>query len=462
MDVDPDTSFTTLVDVPLPARTRKNGTLFLHTFLTSKSHGDDWDAALRDRKTTYASTQVTQYIVPAQQTFNLIRDNKESTSSEKKDDANLDKPVTHLYSRIFINILDHREPLPKKNLPSDIAQILISPDGRRYLPVLHIDLLGSRLEDLVPVNKSTTTMSVTFIYAPISFGKLRLWLQFAGALQTLRHMGFTEKDADELKGLFSDTNIVLLCVTFVLLFDFLAFKNDIYFWRNRQDMVGLSSRTLVWRAFSQFVVFLYLMDENTSLLVVIPAAIGTIIELWKVTKAFRISIERPAGAVLPRLLFGTSLNREEAETEEYDSLSMKYLSYILYPLCVAGAVYSLLYTSHRSWYSWLVQSVVNGVYAFGFLFMLPQLFVNYKLKSVAHLPWRAFMYKAFNTFIDDIFAFIITMPTAHRVACFRDDIVFLIYLYQRWLYPVDKKRVNEFGSTGDETSTTDNIQKKDQ
>ena len=52
------------------------------------------------------------------------------------------------------------------------------------------------------------------------------------------------------------------------------------------------------------------------------------------------------------------------------------------------------------------------------------------------------MYKAFNTFIDDLFAFIITMPTAHRVACFRDDIVFLIYLYQRYLYPVDKSRID--------------------
>ena len=55
---------------------------------------------------------------------------------------------------------------------------------------------------------------------------------------------------------------------------------------------------------------------------------------------------------------------------------------------------------------------------------------------------RAFMYKAFNTFIDDLFAFIITMPTAHRVACFRDDVVFLIYLYQRYLYPVDPNRVD--------------------
>lgn len=87
--------------------------------------------------------------------------------------------------------------------------------------------------------------------------------------------------------------------------------------------------------------------------------------------------------------------------------------------------------------------MVNGVYAFGFLFMLPQLFINYKLKSVAALPWRAFMYKAFNTFIDDVFAFIITMPTAHRLACFRDDIVFVIYLYQRWLYPVDKSRLDD-------------------
>lgn len=32
--------------------------------------------------------------------------------------------------------------------------------------------------------------------------------------------------------------------------------------------------------------------------------------------------------------------------------------------------------------------------------------------------------QAFNTFIDDVIAFIITMPTSHRLACFRDDVVF--------------------------------------
>jgi len=87
-------------------------------------------------------------------------------------------------------------------------------------------------------------------------------------------------------------------------------------------------------------------------------------------------------------------------------------------------------------------------------------FVNYKLRSVAHLPWRAFMYKAFNTFIDDLFAFVIHMPTAHRVACFRDDIVFVAYLYQRWLYPVDRARVNEFGQTFVEHDVSEHATKR--
>jgi len=51
--------------------------------------------------------------------------------------------------------------------------------------------------------------------------------------------------------------------------------------------------------------------------------------------------------------------------------------------------------------------------------------------------------QALNTFIDDLFAFIIPMPTMHRLACFRDDIVFFLYLYQRWSYHVDTNRLNE-------------------
>lgn len=140
---------------------------------------------------------------------------------------------------------------------------------------------------------------------------------------------------------------------------------------------------------------------------------------------------------------GRAETAAEAATRLHDEECMRYLQLPLYILCALGAIYSLLFQPQRSWWSWTVRSLANGVYAFGFLFMLPQLFINWRLKSVAALPWRAFTYRAFTTFIDDVFAFIITMPTAHRLACFRDDVVFLAYLYQRWLYPVDSSRIDD-------------------
>lgn len=38
-------------------------------------------------------------------------------------------------------------------------------------------------------------------------------------------------------------------------------------------------------------------------------------------------------------------------------------------------------------------------------------------------------------------------PLCFPPAVFRDDLVFLIYLYQRWIYRVDKSRANEYGYT---------------
>lgn len=75
--------------------------------------------------------------------------------------------------------------------------------------------------------------------------------------------------------------------------------------------------------------------------------------------------------------------------------------------------------------------------------MTPQLWINYRLRSVAHLPWRVLAYRFFNTIIDDLFAAIIRMPLLHRLSVFRDDIIFVLYMWQRWQYPVDASRPAE-------------------
>ena len=61
---------------------------------------------------------------------------------------------------------------------------------------------------------------------------------------------------------------------------------------------------------------------------------------------------------------------------------------------------------------------------------------------------RTMTYKFLNTFIDDLFAFTIKMPTLHRLATLRDDVIFFIYLYQMYKYKVDYTRINEFGQGG--------------
>ncbi|CAB1350807.1 unnamed protein product [Coregonus sp. 'balchen'] len=455
-DFDVESKFERIVNVSLPKKTRKNGTLYAMVFV-HQAGMSPW----QDPRQVHLVTQLITYMIPKPLEVSLISGEEAPKPEQQKrktttgGDSAVDRPVSHWRSRLTLNVVSEDFVFDRDFLPSDVHRYLkVFQNGKKmvYLPLLFVDELSNRVKDLMEINSTSIELPLTISYDTISLGKLRFWIHMQDAVYSLQQFGFTEKDADEIKGIFVDTNLYLLALTFFvaafhLLFDFLAFKNDISFWKQKKSMVGMSSKAVLWRCFSTIVIFMYLFDEQTSLLVLIPAGIGSLIEVWKVKKAFKIQIIWKG--VRPTFTFGKS-DESERRTEEYDTLAMKYLSYLLYPLCIGGAVYALVFLRYKGWYSWIINSLVNGVYAFGFLFMLPQLFVNYKFKSVAHLPWKAFMYKAFNTFIDDIFAFIITMPTSHRLACFRDDVVFLVYLYQRWLYPVDKTRMNEYGLSYDE------------
>ena len=108
---------------------------------------------------------------------------------------------------------------------------------------------------------------------------------------------------------------------------------------------------------------------------------------------------------------------------------MSYMTKAVVPILVGYSIYSLLYEEHKSIYSYFLNTLVQCIYTFGFINMTPQLYINYRLKSVEHMPGKAMFYKFLNTIIDDLFSFVITMPTMHRISCFRDDVIFVIYIY---------------------------------
>ena len=67
--------------------------------------------------------------------------------------------------------------------------------------------------------------------------------------------------------------IEMIISAFHILFDALAFKNDVSYWRNRETMAGLSIRTVGFQMVSTIIIFVHLLHEDTSLLVSAPMGI---------------------------------------------------------------------------------------------------------------------------------------------------------------------------------------------
>lgn len=75
-EVEVDTEQSRTINIKLPYKTRKNGTLFIHAFLAKKSFKSNWKAAMSDPSTTYTVASLTQYHVPAELAFNLLNDDQ--------------------------------------------------------------------------------------------------------------------------------------------------------------------------------------------------------------------------------------------------------------------------------------------------------------------------------------------------------------------------------------------------
>ena len=95
-----------------------------------------------------------------------------------------------------------------------------------------------------------------------------------------------------MRRMFAETSPWLLAVTMVVsclhtVFDVLAFKNDISFWRNNKSMKGLSFRALLMNLVFQTIIFLYLCDNETSWMILFSSGTGLAIEVWKVRKAVK-------------------------------------------------------------------------------------------------------------------------------------------------------------------------------
>lgn len=147
--------------------------------------------------------------------MNVNQSEKEEKSKSGKvsDNVRKKKPVTHIMSQVHINLLTDTISLSKANVPPEMAKLIQINHHRQIMPILKTDFFNTRLKNLVQVTRNTTEFKIIFYYKPIGIGKLRLMLMVEHAMQMMQTIGFSKKDIDEVKAMFSDTNVYLLCGT---------------------------------------------------------------------------------------------------------------------------------------------------------------------------------------------------------------------------------------------------------
>ncbi|XP_076056707.1 putative lipid scramblase CLPTM1 isoform X2 [Oratosquilla oratoria] len=451
------------VTIPTSERLRNNGSIYLHIYIVKQGYSPDptSDHSYQKKYTIYQSRILNKYKRRRyRKTSNLITGETKLTEEEilKAETVN-EEIVSHWHPNITINIVHDFTQWTRGAVPPPFDEYLeFSPLGDKYTPIVFLNTYWNLVKDYKVINTTTESLPLKLTFQPITLFK---WQLYAAQAMKNRWPGTAlldgisgddnEEDEDALKEAFLETSPWLLALTIIIstlhsIFEFLAFKNDIQFWNNRQSLEGLSVRSVFFNVFQSLIVLLYVLDNETNFAIKISCFIGLGIEMWKITKVTDVSFNHEKRILgIPLLKFRDKGTYVQSLTKQYDEMAFRYLSILLFPLLGGYSVYSIVYQEHKGWYSFVLSMFYGFLLTFGFIMMTPQLFINYKLKSVAHLPWRMLTYKALNTFIDDIFAFVIKMPTMYRLGCLRDDVIFFIFLYQRYIYRVDPSRLNEFG-----------------
>ena len=278
-----------------------------------------------------------------------------------------------------------------------------------YYPILFVNTFWQLRDHMTEINDTVTTLPLHITLNNLNNWKFSLYASIDEGMKQTRNQAASGgpmaaagdgSEFEEFKRVLVETNIYLLSTTIIVslfhtIFEALAFKNDISHWRNKKDNVGVSVRTILANVFMQLVIFLYLMDnsDGTSWMILLGQGVGILLEAWKITKTVDVRIRDTApGSLIPyKITFEDKgkLSETEKKTQEYDEIAFRYLYRVAIPLLAAYAVYSLIYDTHKSWYSFVITTLVGSVYAYGFLMMVPSLYINYRLQVSQPLPFHS-------------------------------------------------------------------------
>jgi len=327
---------------------QNNGSLYVHAYFIRSGYEIDTPyEELPADSIFHKSHSLIMYMPkPKNKTgVNLLQEGGSITTPEASPESKKREIVSFLKPNITIGMVDHFQSYSKQGLPPQLKDMfVVNEDGNHY-PFIYFNDFWMLRDKMVQMNDTVMEVQLALHVNPMSFWWMQLQQQMEQSFSMQINTGLAQDgESDEIKRIFLEGNPYLLAVTMVVsmfhtVFDFLAFKNDVTFWKENKSMEGLSARSIMINAVCQLVIFLYLLDNETSMVVLFSSGVGCAIEFWKVTKAFDVSIQN----TFPYLSIKDKASYDRHDTKRHDADAIRYLSYALYPLVIGYSVYALMY-----------------------------------------------------------------------------------------------------------------------
>lgn len=111
---------------------------------------------------------------------------------------------------------------------------------------------------------------------------------------------------------------------------------EVAFWKNLDSHRGLSLRTLWYSLFQDIIILLYLLDNDTSFIILLSSFAELGVTIWKIFKTMKFS--RRDDGKFPFIKYGYKDESYQSTTEQFDSQAGKYLTWALIPLLIGYAV----------------------------------------------------------------------------------------------------------------------------
>lgn len=336
-----DSIYTTEFDVDLPLSVQQNRSIWLHSYFVRSGFIPFEETRTAENfspiYTLHKKKQLNRYKKRRfRDTHNLITGKTEKSLEEQEKIKNKisEEIVSHWHPNLTINMIYDHTAWTQGAVPAPLDEYVeFEPTTSKYYPIVYLNDYWNLLRDYQPINETVKKVHLSLTYQPISMIKWQMY-----AAQGMRNKWSAmlgtealenEDEQDYIKEALLETSPILLGMTVVVsiahsVFEFLAFKNDIEFWKNRKSLEGLSVRSVFFNLFQSVVVLLYVLDNDTNMLIRVSIGIGLLIELWKIPKVTNIKLDRTNKVLglFPRVSFEDKGSYVESSTKQYDMVSL--------------------------------------------------------------------------------------------------------------------------------------------